>query len=72
MKTTIIIAIVIFLITNFLFWKLTHVHFQNEYGKKLFNNWVTKTYYWQGSIFVSTGITALIILLLKWIEVISF
>lgn len=72
MGTTLLIAITIFGLTNFLFWKLTHVHLENKYGKKYFNNWTSRTYYWQGAIFVSTGVTALIIFLLKWAEIITF
>ncbi|WP_224485127.1 hypothetical protein [Robertkochia aurantiaca] len=72
MGITILIATLLFLTTNFLFWKFTHTHFEKEYGKKVFQHWRTKTYYWQGAIFVSTGVTAVIIFLLQGADILTF
>ncbi len=67
-----VIAISLFLIIAFLFWRLTSGHFKKEYGKKLWNQWGTRLFYWQGTIYTSTGITLLIMFLLKWANVLNF
>lgn len=67
-----IIAIMVFLIIAFLFWKLTSGHFKKEYGQKVWNQWGTRLFYWQGTIYTSTGITIAIMYLLKWANVIYF
>lgn len=66
-----IIAITVFIVTNVLFWFFTSGYFRKLYGKKSWNHWGTQTYYWQGSIFVSTGLTLLIILILRWGNIFS-
>ncbi len=67
-----VIAIAIFLIINFLFWWLTSGHFKKEYGEKIWKKWGTRLFYWQGAIFTSTGITILIMYLLKWSNILTF
>lgn len=67
-----IIAISLFLIITFLFWKTTKGHFRKEYGKKIWKQWGTKTFYWQGAIFVGIGGTSLIMFILKWTNVLTF
>ncbi len=67
-----IIAISVFLITNFLIWKTTRGYFKKEYGKKMWKNWTARTYYWQGAIYLSTGITFVLLLVLKWLDVLTF
>lgn len=66
------IAIIIFLVITFLFWRSTKEHFQKEYGKKVWKQWGSRLFYWQGVIFVSTGGTLLIMFLLKWGNVLNF
>lgn len=66
------IAILLFLIIIFLFWKLTSSHFKKEYGQKLWEQWGTRLFYWQGAIYTSTGITILILFILKWANVLTF
>lgn len=68
-----IIAIVLFLITIFLYWKISKNYFKNEvFSKGTWKNWGTRLFYWQGAIFVSIGVTFLIIFLLKAINVLNF
>ncbi len=67
-----VIAISLFLIITFLFWRLTSGHFKKEYGKKMWKQWATRLFYWQGAIFTSTGITILIMFLLKWANILTF
>ncbi|WP_417194990.1 hypothetical protein [Bizionia sp.] len=66
------IAIALFLIIAFLFWKLTNGHFKKEYGSTLWNQWGTRLFYWQGVIYTSTGITILILFILKWTGILTF
>lgn len=72
MVKILVIAISLFLIITFLFWNITNGHFKNEYGKKVWKHWGTRTFYWQGAIFVGTGGTILIMLILKWTSVLTF
>jgi len=67
-----IIAISLFLIITFLFWRITIGHFKKEYDKKMWKLWGTKTFYWQGVILVSGGVTILMLFLLKWANVLTF
>ncbi len=68
----ILIAISLFIIITFLYWKVTRGYAEKEYGKKMFKQWGTRTFYWQGALFFSGGITVLIIFLLKWSNVMTF
>jgi len=68
----ILIAISLFLIVTFLYWKLTNGYAEKEYGKKMFKQWGTRTSYWTGALFFSGGITVFLIYLLKWGNVLTF
>ncbi len=67
-----LIAILIFLVTAFLFWKLIGVDAKKEYGTKKWNHWPTRLSYWQGLVLYSAGFTFLIMFLLKWLNVLTF
>ena len=67
-----IIAIILFIIITFLFWRLTKGYLKKEYGEKNWKNWGSRLFYWQGAIFTSTGLTFLIMYLLKWANILSF
>ena len=67
-----IIAIALFLIITFLFWRITVGHFKKEYSNKMWKIRGTKTFYWQGTLLISGGITILILFLLKLFNVITF
>jgi hypothetical protein len=67
-----VIAIVIFTISTLLFWRITARHRSKEYGKKMWKLWGARTYYWQAAIYISTGVTILIMFLLKWGNILSF
>jgi hypothetical protein len=66
------IAVAIFLMINFLFYKTLNVYYKTEFGKKIWKLGGARLYFWQGSILVSTVGTALIMYLLKWTNVIAF
>jgi hypothetical protein len=67
-----VIAISLFLIITFLFWKLTSGHFKKEYGRKMWKKWGARLFYWQGVIYTGTGITVVIMLVLRWVNVLTF
>ena len=67
-----IITISLFLIITLLFWSFTRGHFRKEHGKKMWGKWGTRTFYWQGAIFVGIGSTFLIMYLLKWAHILNF
>ena len=66
------IAITFFLIINLLYYKSLNAYVGKAFGKKWLKIWGNKVYFWQGSIFVSTGGTLLIMYLLKWSNVLTF
>ena len=50
----------------------TKSYFKKEYGTKMWKNWTAQTYYWQSAIYLSTGLTILILLFLQWIDIVKF
>lgn len=66
------IIILIFLIVIFLYWKVSIGPFKREYGEKRRKIWGQRTFYWEGVIYGSTGITILLLFLLKWANVLTF
>jgi len=65
------LAIVIFLIINFLLYKSLHVFTVKELGKKWLMIWGNKVYFWQSFILMSTASAALIIFVLKWLDLVT-
>lgn len=65
-------AAAIFLIINFLFYKTLNTVYKKEFGKKMWKLGGARVYFWQASIFVSSGGTVLIMYLLKWSNVVTF
>ncbi len=72
MITVWLLATVLFIAFTYLFWKLTNVHLRKEYGEKVWNQWTSRLYYWQGALSTSIGLTVLVIYLLKQSEVLVF
>ena len=69
----ILIAISLFFIITFLFWKLTSGYSENKlYGKKMWKQWGAKTFYWQYVLLISGGLTIMAMFLLKWGNVLTF
>lgn len=67
----ILIAISLFLVITFLYYLLTRSYAEKEYGDKMWKQWGTRTFYWQGALLVSGGVTV-IIFILKWLNVLTF
>lgn len=73
MDKTWIIAIALFLIVIFFYWRISKDYFRNEvFSEGTWNNWSARLFYWQGAIFISSGVTAIIIYLLKWTNIFTF
>ncbi|MFV8225762.1 hypothetical protein [Christiangramia aquimixticola] len=68
----VIIALSIFLLSNFIFWRITAGHRERKYDEKSWKLRGERTFFWQGAIYVSTGVTILILFLLKWAEILKF
>jgi len=72
-KTSIILlAIGLFVVITFLYWILTRTYAEKEYGKIMWKQWGTRTFYWQGALYFSGGLTVAIIFVLKSISIITF
>ncbi|TVZ26566.1 hypothetical protein JM83_1540 [Gillisia sp. Hel_I_86] len=67
----IIIAISIFLIITLIYWKFTRETINTKYGK-IYKIWGARTFYWQSAIYTITGITFLILVILKWTDILTF
>ncbi|GAA4304119.1 hypothetical protein GCM10023163_28150 [Aestuariibaculum suncheonense] len=68
----ILIAIILFLVMNILFYKVLAGYYKNEFGKRRWSLGGSKTFFWNGSIFFSAGVTCLIMYILKWINILTF
>jgi len=67
-----LIAILIFLVFAFLFYRLTNNDAKKKYGTKMWKHWPTRLSYWQGAILYSVGFTIITMFLLKWGNVLTF
>jgi len=73
MEKNLIIAISLYLIITFLFWKFTSGYSENKlYGKKMSKQWGAKTFYWQYVLLISGVLTIIAMFLLKWGNVLTF
>lgn len=68
----ILIALGVFLLSVFIFWRMTNTYAQKGYGTKMWKHWSTRLYYWQAAIFYSIGFTTITMYLLKWSKIVSF
>jgi hypothetical protein len=71
METNIIIAIAIFTLAAWLIWRMTIGSFRKEYGEKRRKLWGQRVFYWQDVVFFSTGITFLVLVFLKWANMLT-
>ena len=66
------ILILIFLTVLFFYRKFTFGSYKKSNSEKMRKLWGMRTYYWEGLIYGSTGITILILFVLKWTGVLIF
>ncbi|SRX75558.1 hypothetical protein [Aequorivita antarctica] len=69
---TLLTALSVFLISIFLYWKIMRYNSKKEMGAEMYKQWTSRLYFWQGAIFTGTGVTFLILFLLKWAAVLTF
>ncbi len=67
----IVIAISIFLIISLIYWNFTRNTIKTKYGKT-YKIWGARTFYWQDAIYIITGITFVILVILKLTNVLNF
>ena len=66
------IAVIIFLLINFLYYKGMNSYVKKSFDKKWLSVWGNKVYFWQSSIFVSAAGTVLAMFVLKWSNILTF
>lgn len=71
-KWILVITILIFVLSIFIFWKLTSANAKKGYGKKMWKHWPTRLSYWQAAVMYSIGCTAIILFILKWTTILTF
>lgn len=64
-----VIAISIFLVISLIYWKFTRSTIKTKYGK-IYKIWGARTFYWQDALYIITGITFLILVILKLTNII--
>lgn len=69
---TVIIAVSVFLISFLIYWQVMRYYSKKELGEKMYKQWTARLYFWQGAIFTSTGVTFLVMFILKWTKVLTF
>lgn len=65
------ISVSVFLIVTLIYWKFTRNTIKTKYGNN-WKIWGARTFYWQDAIYICTGITFLILVILKSTNVIAF
>ncbi|RAJ17020.1 hypothetical protein [Olleya aquimaris] len=68
---TLTIAIVMFLIFTYVYWKLTKGYVQKVMGKKMWSHWGNQTFYWTNVLLVSGFLTVLVIYLLRSSKIVA-
>lgn len=61
-----VIAITVFIVMTFLTWKFFNDFYKKEISKKMRKTWSARMYYWHFILMISGFTTTLMILLLKW------
>ncbi|WP_028607827.1 hypothetical protein [Olleya sp. ITB9] len=72
MEATVIFASLLFVLITFVFYKLTSKDYKKDYSKKMWSNWVTRLYYWQGALLISGGLTVALLFALKSVNILQF
>lgn len=67
-----IIAVLLFITTVIIVWQLSVGRYKKEFGEKYRKLRGQKTFYWEGVIGISFGITFLILFVLRWANFLTF
>lgn len=71
METNYIMARTTFALAALIVCRMTIKSFRKEIGKKQRKLWGQHVFYWQDVVFFSTGITFLVLVVLKWANVLT-
>ncbi|PRX54786.1 hypothetical protein [Flagellimonas meridianipacifica] len=71
-QQTIAIALIVFITLGFILYKSLGSYVRKAYGKKWLQAWGNKVYFWQALVLTSTLSTALVMLFLKWNNLLIF
>jgi len=72
MNTALIVALLLFLAITVVLWLVTKGPMIEEYGIKMWKQGASRLAYWQGIIYMSFGLTFILLLVLRWGNVLSF
>ena len=67
MKPIFLTAILIFLINLYIVYKYSYNYYRKNTNEKMWKLWGMKTMYWEGVVIVSSGLTAIVLILIKLI-----
>lgn len=67
-----ITAISVFLVSIFIYWWIMRSYSKEAIGEKVYKQWYSRLYFWQGAIFTGTGVTFLVMFVLKWAKILTF
>ena len=67
MKPIFLTSILIFLINLYIVYKYSYNYYRKNTKEKMWKLWGMKTVYWEGVVIVSSGLTAIVLLLIKLI-----
>ena len=67
-----IIAIFLFVLITFLVWKFSVGRYKREFSKKRRKLTGQRAFYWEGVLGISIGLTFLTLLLLRWVDLLTF
>lgn len=63
-----LISIPIFILFTFLLWKISIKYYKQENSEKMWKLWGLRTAYWEGVILISGFLTFLVLIILKWTD----
>lgn len=72
MNSFFFLACLFFTVISAAFYFATHPHFKNIYGKKEWNTWTRRVFYWQGTLAVGSLGTFAVLYFSRTAAVVSF
>ena len=67
MKPIFLTVILIFLINMYIVYKYSYNYYRKNTSDKMWKLWGLRTPYWEGVVIVSSGLTAIVLILIKLI-----
>ena len=68
MKPIFLTVILIFLINMYIVYKYSYNYYRKNTKEKMWKLWGMKTVYWEGVVIVSSGLTVIVLLIIKLIS----